>query len=153
MVTLEDIRDVFRKLKPHKAPGIDGFPPCFLKACGKPLQEILAILATKSFELGFFPTPYKHAKTIVLPKPGKLPAVYNTPSGYRPISLLPILGKVIEATLAKKLQEAAEKAMLLPEEQFGCRKQRSTEGAIFLLVSLIKEAYHHKASASLLQLD
>jgi len=74
-----------------------------LKACGKPLAKVVAILATGCMELGWFLDRFKRAKTIVLPKQGKAPDIYQTPGGYRPIALLPTLGKVIESVVARKV--------------------------------------------------
>jgi hypothetical protein len=42
--------------------------------------------------------------------------MYRTPAGYRPIALLPTIGKVIEAIVAKRVTEVAEANNLLPEE-------------------------------------
>ena len=53
-VIREDIGLSLRKTRPWKAPGLDNLPVGFLKACGTPLDEILAILATASFKIGFF---------------------------------------------------------------------------------------------------
>ena len=55
-------------------------------------------------------------------KPGKELAVYKTPRGYRPIALLPTIGKVVEAVVARKVIEAAEAYGLLPIEQIGNRE-------------------------------
>jgi hypothetical protein len=104
-------------------------------------------------ELGWFPAQFKRAKTVVLQKPGKAPAVYRTPGGYRPIALLPTLGKVIEAVVARRITRAAEAYGLLPMEQMGNREHRSTELAIRLVVAQIQEAHRQRATASLLQLD
>ena len=90
---------------------------------------------------------------MVLQKPGKQPAAYRTVGGYRPIALLPTLGKVIEAIVAKRVTEAAEAYGLLPDKQMGNRAHRSTELAIRLVVAQVHEAWRQKASASLLQLD
>ena len=38
----------------------------FLKACGDPLNAVLAALATRCFQLGWFPSRFKRAKTVVL---------------------------------------------------------------------------------------
>ena len=149
-VTVEDIRATLQRIAPWKAPGLDDLPTGFLKACGDPLARVLAILATKCFQLGWFPDEFKHAKTIVLPKPGKTPAVYKTAGGYRPIALLPCLGKVIEATLAARVSRAAEEHGLLPEEQMGNRCNRSTDLAVRLLVAQVQEAFRHRAAGSLL---
>ena len=71
-----------------------------MKACGSPLFKVLAVLAEGCLRLGWFPARFQRAKTVVLPKLGKPPAAYWTPRGYRPIALLPTLGKVIEAIVA-----------------------------------------------------
>jgi hypothetical protein len=76
----------------------------------------------------------------VLQKPGKPPATYRTPTGYRPIALLPTIGKVIEAIVAKRVTKAAEANNLLPKEQIGNRAHRSTELAIQLVVAQVQEA-------------
>ena len=90
---------------------------------------------------------------MVLQKPGKTPETYRTPGGYRPIALLPTVGKVIEALVAKRVTEAAEAYGLLLTEQMGNREHRSTELAVRLVVAQVQEAWRQKAAASLLQLD
>ena len=63
--------------------------------------------------------------------------MYKTPGGYRPIALLPINGKVVEAVVARKVIEAAEAYSLLPTEQIGNREYRSTELAVRLVVAQV----------------
>jgi hypothetical protein len=128
-------------------------PIGFLKACGDPLNAVLAALTTRCFQLGWFPSRFKRAKTVVLQKPGKPPATYRTPGGYRPIALLPTIGKVIEAVVARRITTVAEAYGLLPVEQMGNRAYRSTELAIRLVVAQVQEAWRQRATASLLQLD
>ncbi len=140
LVTPDDIHEVLSKAGPWKAPGEDNLPMGLLKACGKPLCRILAVLATKCLELGWFPNRFKRAKTVVLQKPGKAPKTYQTLGGYRPIALLPNLGKVIEAIVARKVTKAAEAASILPDEQMGNREHRSTELAVRLVVAQVQEA-------------
>jgi hypothetical protein len=71
----------------------------------------------------------------VLQKPGKPPATYRTPVGYRPIALLPTIGKVIEAIVAKRVTEVAEVNNLLSKEQIGNRAYRSIELVIRLVIA------------------
>ena len=87
---------------------------------------------------------------MVLQKPGKTPKTYRTPGGYRPIALLPTVGKVIEALLARRVTEATETHGLLPAEQMGNREYRSTELAVRLVVAQVQEAWRQKVAASLL---
>ena len=152
-VTTRDIEATLSKISPWKALGDDYLPTGLLKACGRPLFEVLAVLAEACFRLGWFPGRFKRAKTVVLQKPGKTPDTYRTPGGYRPIALLPTVGKLIEAIVAKRVTSAAEAHGLLPAEQMGNREHRSTELAIRLVVAQVQEAWRQRATASLLQLD
>ena len=78
--------------------------------------RVLAVLTEACLRLGWFPGRFKRAKTVVLQKPGKTSETYRTPGGYRPIALLPTVGKVIEALVAKRVTEAAEAYSLLLAE-------------------------------------
>ena len=82
---------------------------------------MLAILATKCFQLEWFPRGLRQAKVAVLQKLGKEPAAYKTAGGYRPIALLPSVRKVIEAILAARILRVVEENGLLLEEQMGNR--------------------------------
>jgi hypothetical protein len=73
----------------------------------------------------------------VLQKPRKPLATYRTPAGYRPIALLPTIGKVIEAIVVKRVIKAAEANNLLPKEQIGNRAYKSTELVIQLVVAQV----------------
>jgi hypothetical protein len=64
----------------------------------------------------------KVAKVILILKPGK-------PSGltpYRPICLLPIVSKVFQGPLLKRLLPMVENNRLLSKHQFGYRQSHST---------------------------
>ncbi|EAQ83005.1 hypothetical protein CHGG_10823 [Chaetomium globosum CBS 148.51] len=138
--TARDIEVTLSRISPWKAPGEDLLPTGLLKAYGYPLFRVLAVLTETCFRLGWFPGGFKRAKTVVLQKPGKTPETYRTPGGYRPIALLPTVGKVIEALVAKRVTGAAEAYGLLPAEQMGCREHRSTELAVRLVVAQVHEA-------------
>jgi hypothetical protein len=71
------------------------------------------------------PRRWRGAKIVVLRKPGK--PDYSIPGAYRPISLLNILGKLLEAVMARRLLYLAEKHGLLPDTQFRGRPGRTTE--------------------------
>src|SRR5213083_3515043 len=103
-------------MAPWKALGLDGLPASFLKACGKPLARVLAILTTKCFQLEWFPRGLRQAKVAILQKLGKEPAAYKTARGYKPIALLPSVRKVIEAILAVRISRVVEENGLLLEE-------------------------------------
>jgi hypothetical protein len=152
-VDAEEIAATLRRTGAWKAPGPDYIPVGFLKACGEPLYKALAELANTSFRLEYFPKRFRTANVAPHRKPGKTVEEQKSPKAWRPISLLSTVGKVIEATISRRITEAAETHNLLPEGQMGNRRERSTELAIKLLTSSIRTAWHHKATVSLLQLD
>ena len=80
------------------------------------------------------------AKVIILLKPGKSPEVRRTATGWRPISLLNTIGKIIKAVVGERLAEAAEEARILPEGQVGNRKNRSTKLAIYIVTKAVRTA-------------
>ena len=51
-VTSAEVTEAIGKASPWKAPGEDLLPMGLLKACGKPLADVVAILATRCLELG-----------------------------------------------------------------------------------------------------
>ena len=64
---------------------------------------MLASLVMAYFRFKWFPKRFKNIKIIILAKPKKKPFNYKTPAGYKPIALFPIIGKVIKATIIKKV--------------------------------------------------
>ena len=137
----EDIKFLLQHATPWKAPGLDKLPTGYLKALGKPFNIAMAKITDASFKIGHFPTIYKKAKIIVLPKPGKTRQQKELANAWRPISLLSCQGKIIEAFAAWKITKLAEKEGLLPEGQFGNRKGRSTETAIRFAIAAIRTAW------------
>jgi Reverse transcriptase (RNA-dependent DNA polymerase)/Endonuclease-reverse transcriptase len=153
-IQVEEIEELIRQTGAWKAPGPgDNLPTGFLKACGRPLARILAMITQASFELEYFPQQFRSAGVVVLKKSGKTVKQQQTAGGWRPISLLSAVGKLIEAAIARRITDAAESQGLLPEGQMGNRKNRSTELAVRLVTEAVRTAWSYGAVASLLQLD
>ena len=90
---------------------------------------------------------------MVLKKPGK--SDYSSPGAYRPIALLDTLGKVLEAIVARRISNIAERYCLLPDSQYGARPGRSTETALLNLIEQVRAAWErdNKCVVSLLSMD
>lgn len=72
---------------------------------------------------------------------------------YRPISLLPTLGKIVEAVMARRLSYWAETHHMLPDSQFGARPRRSCQQALTLLVEEIMAAWKNNKVVSMVSFD
>ena len=150
--TAGDIQAHLRTRSNASAPGHDEVPYSFLKLLGRPFCEAVARLTNACWKLGHFPTRFKRAKTVVIRKPNK--SAYDEPRAWRPIALLCTTGKLIEAVTAERIRLAAEEFRLLPEEQMGFRNNRSTESALDLLTSQVREIWANKDYvASILSFD
>lgn len=120
--TTEDIQHTVKKLKLGKAPDTDGVTNQVIKAAPEALATVLAELLNRCVKLGKWPEQWKSANTIILKKAGK--PDYTDAGAYRPIALLSCLSKVLEATLAQRMQQFAENQQILPEGHYGGRAQR-----------------------------
>ena len=62
-------------------------------------------------------------------------------TNYRPISLIPLMGKVFEKALKKRISTHFETYNLLNKDQFGFRTGMSTVAAINKIISIITDAF------------
>ena len=94
----------------------------------------------------------KQAKVVMLPKPGK---DLSKPTSYRPISLLPAIGKIFERIIASRLSTFLESTKYFDENQAGFRKKRSTVDQLFKLSQSISTALkkHKKAVGVFLDVE
>lgn len=136
-VTEEEIWRISTKIKDSKAPGPDGFPNKAIRTTLKSKPDMIAKLMETCLGEGVFPRCWKRQKLVLLPKPGKQP---GDPSAYRPICLLNSLGKILENIIRNRLQVFTEGENGLSVRQFGFRIARSTLDAIFIIVSICREA-------------
>ena len=95
-VSPDEIHSFIKRLKPNKAPGADGISNQALKHFPGQMLTLLAVIYNACFDLCHFPTTWKEAIVIGIPKPGKR---LNVPSSHRPISLLKALGKLFERVI------------------------------------------------------
>ena len=87
----------------------------------------------RSISLGIFPESWKVATITPIPKTGDLSQVKN----WRPISIIPLIGKMMENLCNSMLNNFLEVNNILCDEQYGFRKNRSTGTAIFNYVKYI----------------
>ena len=137
-ISKQEIRDAIRKLK-MKAPGEDGVSNMLLKKGGQTLENYMRRMFNLSLNLGYVPQVWKVAMVVPLPRPGK---DLNTVGGYRPVSLLSVIGKLLEALLAARLSSDLERAGVIPKCQSAFRRKHSTVDQTF---SLAQRAYMAKA--------
>jgi len=96
-VSNEEVCGLLMMLK-NKSPGVDGVPAWVLRDFSFVLTPAITFLFNWSLRIGRVPLCFKVAN--VTPVPKCSPALQ--PCSFRPISLLPVLSKVLEKVVAKK---------------------------------------------------
>ncbi|XP_049883069.1 uncharacterized protein LOC126378732 [Pectinophora gossypiella] len=147
--TMEELRAVVESFNPKKAPGADGFTADICSRAISCDPGLFLSLVNKCLELEHFPTIWKKATVVVLRKPGK--DNYRNPKAYRPIGLLPVMGKIFEKLLVGRL-----KWHILPRistRQYGFMPQKSTEDSLYDLVNYIRLKIKAKKLITLVSLD
>jgi hypothetical protein len=145
-VSGESLKETIKGLPNSKAPGPDRIPNEILKLLAATDEEetnqfchTFAKAITTVFCQGEIPQCLKDSLTVALRKPAKKD--YFLVAAYRPIALENTFTKVLEKILADRIAEAAEARDLLPWNQMGGRRQRSTLSALQLLQGSVETAW------------
>ena len=80
------------------------------------------------------PTDWKKVKVSPIYKSGSTTELEN----YHPISVLPILSKIMEREVHPQLFEFLDEIKLIPKHQFGFQKKKSTELAAIALLDQVR---------------
>lgn len=97
-----EIKSIIHRLNAMKAPGHDGITNAALKNLPRRAIIQLMYLLNACLKLKFFPDSWKRAIVLPFLKPGKDKLFA---ANYRPISLLPTLGKVLEKIILGRLKK------------------------------------------------
>lgn len=125
-----EIQQVLKGIKNKRSSGPDTIPNFVLKKLPRSAHEFLARLVNCILSIGYYPTSWKSAHVIPIPKPGK---PTNEAKSFRPISLLSGLSKILEKVLHNRILEYCVENNLLPNSQFGFRSKHSTVHALMRL--------------------
>ena len=110
----------------------------------KQLKTLLAGPMTEVFKdcltSGNYPNCLKIAKIVPIFKEGD----NDDPSDYRPISLLPVLGRIFERIIFKRAQSYVDKFNIIRNTQFGFRSNRSTVDDILTLLEEVSTSLSNK---------
>jgi len=149
-ITIGELKGVIKRLHPSKAPGPDLVTTLMIQEL--PPEDLKAILHLLNAitRLEHWPKPLKQAKVIMILKPGKNPTDI---ASYRPISLLPVISKILEKLLLLRLSNEMSPQSWIPSNQFGFRKQHSTIHQCHRLTDTILKAFEDHKYFSAVFLD
>ena len=136
-ISEEKILKIIRSLNPNKAHGWDGISTGMIKLSDASLVTPLKIIFTNCLQSGVFPELWKRANVVPIFKKNEK----NLKSNYRPISLLPIFGKMLEKLVYDTLYSHLVSCHLLNPNQSGFRPGDSTVNQLISITHKIFEAF------------
>ena len=129
-----DILSIISNLDPNKAHGHDQISIRMLQICTKSICKPLHLIFSSCMESGIFPSEWKMANVVPVYKTDDKQNVKN----YRPVSLLPIFGKVFERLIYKEMYSFFIENDLISSNQSGFKQGDS---CINRLLSITHEIY------------
>lgn len=146
-ITLEETRNAIQKLKNGKAAGHDSIKAELIKCLdGEGLLLLLKII-NLCWNNGRIPRDWTVATILPIYKKGDRQVCSN----YRGISLLPVVSKLYEIILERRLREIIEKT--LDDNQCGFRPGRGTTDLIFTIRQLIEKTLQYNSKLLLCFVD
>ena len=121
-VKYEEVSKLISSLSQSKSCGVDGLTARLIKSYGEAIVAALTHISNLSIETGILPEIWKMAR--VTPQYKSRPK--NDATNYRSISVLPILGKILERLVHDRLYTHVLNANSLHDRQLGFRKRHST---------------------------
>ena len=124
-------------INPNNATGSDGISGQMLLLCDKTVVLPLRVIYENILSTSIYPDIWKLANVTPIFKKGDKQAIKN----YRPISLLPICGKIFEKVIFNQLYSYLSANNLITKNQSGFRPRDSTTNQLLYLVNEIHEAF------------
>lgn len=134
-VGLIDTREIIQKLKNKTSLDNLGMSNRLIKSVINIVVTPLTKLINQCIETGVYPEILKTAKVTPIHKGGSVTDFGN----FRPISLIPVLSKIIESVLKKQIIKYLDENNLIYEHQYGFRMNKSTNDAIIHLINEINK--------------
>jgi hypothetical protein len=139
------VKEEINKCNNHKAPGFNFITGQILKELPRKAIVLLTTIYNSLLRLTYFPVTWKFSQIIMIHKPGKPP---HRVTSYRSICLLPLLSKILERILLKRIQVDADINETIPPHQFGFREHHSTTQQCHRIINEILKSLEEKKLCS-----
>lgn len=148
-ITITDIIKFVKEIDISKASGFSEVNSKLLKTSLLCLSTTFRDLLVGCVRQRRFPEHWKSATVVVIPKKGNSKLVTNL----RPISLIPLPGKLFEQFLNRFLINFMEENNLFTDKQMGFRRGRSTLEGCFSIVKDILDAANNGSFSMAVYID
>ncbi|MEW8545341.1 MAG: reverse transcriptase family protein, partial [Candidatus Thiodiazotropha sp.] len=131
-VTKEKVLNLLKNVNPSKSAGADGLHPRFIKETAETLTLPVFILFNKSLSEGSVPDIFKKANVTPIHKSGDK----ALPKNYRPISVTPILCRLLETIVREVITQHIKTNNIIINQQYGFREKR---GCVLQLLKVLDQ--------------
>ena len=132
-----DILTLIRNLDPNKATGSDGISCHMLRLCDNSIVLPLKLIFENILASTVYPDLWKKANVTPVHKKNDKQQIKN----YRPISMLPICGKMLEKIIFNRLYSYLSTQNLITKNQSGFRPGDSTTNQLLYFTNEIHKAF------------
>ena len=132
-----DIMQVIQKLDPYKAHGQDNISNRMIKICGKSICIPLRKNFEESLRTGTFPLEWKKGNVVPIFNKGDKQIYKN----YRPVSLLPIFGKILERLTFEEMFPIFIENKLIAANQSGFKPGDSCINQLIAITHEIHQSF------------
>ena len=126
LCTEDQVYNLILSLDVSKATGADNISARMLKGTVSSITPSLTKMFNLSIKTGSFPQSWKCARVVPIPKGGDL----SNPTNYRPISILPIVSKVLEKYVHGIISDHLLLHSPILDQQWGFTTRKSTTAAV-----------------------
>lgn len=127
VVNEAEVYTCLSEMKNGKAPGQDDIEVKLVKEAWNVIGGEITCIIGECIKRGMFPQDWKIGKLVILLKNGKPPSDVGS---YRPITLLSVIGKVLEKMVVRKLRTWMSREQAISERQYGFVPGKGTSDAL-----------------------
>jgi hypothetical protein len=113
--TSNEVKHTILKYSKKKSPGFNLITTEVTRCLLKKVIDLITYIFNASLRLSYFPILWKISNIILFAKPDKQ---IDTPTSFRPISLLPFLSKILERLILKRIFPYIMNNSIFPNTQF-----------------------------------
>ena len=138
--SIEEIGNIIQGLGPNKAHSQDKISIRMLKICANSICNPLEIIYKEclSLSLNLFSLEWKKGNIVPIHKKGDRQCLKN----YRPVSLLPVCGKILEKLISDKMLQFFIKNKLIATNQSGFKPVDSCINQLLSITQNIYKSFH-----------
>ena len=145
------IEKIIKEMDSSKAGGIDNIKINHLKDALSVVTNPITKIVNKSIRNGKFPSRYKESIIVPIVKNSKKDRL--DPGNNRPVSLLPVIGKIIERVIQTQVTEFLNNENLISEHQHGFRKNHSTVTCLIEMMENVRESLDKGMVSGMVAID